>query len=321
MPPVPRNCSTPANANISLPQPSLELLSYFLTYPSSPLPFLVRTLLDRPDLASRVATLHLWVQDRRLIKVDGEPDLRQGHPHYDTFKRASAQLSRMEATFAELVNWSKELYQFQKLALHAILISLLHQFRELKIYAPAGLRTMFLWDDPHGRERSKKDMVDYSYLDVALRSSKVTALHVGFPYPIKQFPSASLAKVEFDILFLADRLDLLDGATVLNHVHTVCVTINIPLLRFPNLACVFRKLDARLRPQIFLRDAVPNLRTFSVNPTRGTMRITYCGNTFPAFKYLEDSLQDIETMPCTTSMGMLAYGTSCYKPWVLSKTN
>ncbi|KAF2822826.1 hypothetical protein CC86DRAFT_469462 [Ophiobolus disseminans] len=290
-------------AHISLPQPPLNDRHRFLPYPLTPLPFLVRTLFDRPELASCVTTLHLWLRDRRLVMQSEEPDLWQGNPHYQTFQRACSLLSSLHTSFEELVNWSTELYQYQEMALHAILISLLPRLKALKLYAPLGHNRMWTWHDPQGRERDVAEVANYSYLDVAIRNSTITSMHVGMPFPIRHFPATSLAKIEFDILFFGDCLDLFDspGLTVLPQVHTVSVVIHFPLLAHRNLTAIFKKMDPRTGLQVFLRDVVPNIQTFSIDSSCGTLPLYHRGWLLDHQRVedlkLDEDLQDLEMNP------------------------
>tara|TARA_R110002003_G_scaffold124_15_gene11322 strand:+ start:11652 stop:13286 length:1635 start_codon:yes stop_codon:yes gene_type:complete len=288
--------------HISLPHPEGAGTTGLFRYPWIALPYLVRTLLERPDLAARITSLDLWIRDRRLIADNDELDLSLRSPYYSMFKAACDRLSREQATFSERVNWSKELYQYQEAALHAFVITLLPQLRDLKLYAPVAQRKQFLWHGTGDRPQFPVVTPIYSYFDVALRNSSLTTLYVGVPFPIKSFPTASLQSMEIDMFFFGDRLDWLTSPTILPNVKSVTAMINLPLLNGNKYAVCFPDLDPRIGLQIFLRDMVPNIEKFAALPPRGTFphcpgHVDKRGLPLPEGISLFQDVQDMDVNP------------------------
>jgi hypothetical protein len=107
--------------HITWPQSTYTVQS---NYDRSPLVYLVRTLLDRPHLARRTKSLHVWVRDRRLIQYWHE----QNHPpenlYIETCQRAFSYVSKFGLSVADLLNWSVAMHEHQELALCAFSIAL-----------------------------------------------------------------------------------------------------------------------------------------------------------------------------------------------------
>ena len=257
--------------HIVLPQPPAGQVWGFFSYPSTSLPYLVRTLFDRPDLAARVKSLDIWLCDRRLVKDGAERDLTPRNPFFETprnpffemFRKACAHLCAVQATFVELVSWSNQLHQFEEVALHAILISMLPDLRDLKLYAPTAHPIVAEWY----MSQEKSPTPEHAYLDVALRNTSLESIYVGVPYPLKQFPASSLTVMEIDVLFFCDRPDWLESRIVLHKVHTVKVVMNLAFLADIR----YEEVDTQPGLNLFLRYIVPNIRNFSIDAPRGTL--------------------------------------------------
>ncbi|KAF1915933.1 hypothetical protein BDU57DRAFT_573395 [Ampelomyces quisqualis] len=284
--------------HITLPQ-STKIVQR--DYAKSPLVYLVGRLLDRPHLARRTKSLHVWVRDRRLVRHQHERNYPPENPHSETFQRALACLSKFGLSFKDLFNWSTAMYEHQELALHAFLIALLPKLRELKLCAPMA-RFYKLADlgDHEMRMETK-----YSYLDVALRNSSITSAYIGGPFPIEKLPSATLTTLEFDIVFFGDRVDFLKSPLILPNVHTVSLVVNLRVLRSHTFGIICTMLDPRIGLLLFLRKVTPNIKHFNVAGPNGFMPyvnkpdnlVDAWGTKLPSEVDIEQEPVDIELNP------------------------
>jgi len=273
-------------------------------YPRTALPNLVRTLMARPDLARRCVRLDTWMRDRRLIsKCNEQPE---ANPYHETFK--IARLHAMVVGFKTLGDkpllWLQELEKYQEAALHAVLISLLPNLKDLRMHGPLIHAAMFRYVDPAREERPLTEPIDPRYFDTVLKKSSLTSIHVGIPWPIKHFPRATLTTMEVDILFFADRIDLIECREMLPNVHTVAVIINFAIFVGRNLDAHTPRQKAYIGLQLFLRYIVPNVKHFSIEMPRGKLEYAQTmemynrqGEPLPAFINMNDDMQDIEETP------------------------
>jgi hypothetical protein len=273
-------------------------------YPPSHLPYLVRILLDRPDLAQHTISLDVWMRDRRLMKDIEHPDRSDAHPYYDIFLRAGSLLTIAKPSIDELTNWSAALYQYQEVALHAFLLTLLPHLQDLKLYAPLTNGPVFSWREYTGLGRDYGARADYSYLDVALRNKSIKSLYIGLPFSIKQYPSTTLTSLEIGIFFFIDRTDVVNKPMVLPNVQSLTVVINIPILSGRKLHRFARSMKPRKCLVFFLRYVIPNMVNFAIASPRGTLpfaqrtcRLDRFGTPRPASIHLSHDPQDIEAHP------------------------
>jgi hypothetical protein len=256
--------------HISLPQTPICTCC---AYPQSALPYLVRTLVERPDLARRVQTLDVWMRDRRLVKNVQEPLLCADNSYHECVIMAVHHLHNIKTTADEWINWGSELLQYQEVAMHAVLITLLPRLQDLKLYSPLAKLGLFTHKDAMGRERQMPENPDYSFLDVALRNSPIKSVYMGAPFPVTQFPSATLTTMEIDVVFFMDRSDWLQENTreVFPFVHSLSVVLNLPILRDSKLDEYITEVDVRVALSLFLRDMVPNMINFAITSPRGKL--------------------------------------------------
>ncbi|KAL5120987.1 hypothetical protein ACEQ8H_001175 [Pleosporales sp. CAS-2024a] len=300
-------------------------------YPRTDLPYLVRTLLERPDLARRCRRLDTWIRDRRLVK-DSTRYSDPLNPYAEAFRATwKHMLSTPGASPAELANWSLELAMNQETALQAVLITLLPSLEVLNLYAPVSHRQLFNPADLTGRCRPSDSVADYSYFDVALRNSSLTCVNVGVPWPIKHFPATTLTTMEIDYMFFSDRLDLVSNTHPLPSVRTLTITINFPCFNGRRLP--YTTLRPHIGLGLFLRNMVPNVAHFAIGMPRGTWEYTNAlvGNhdsfdtEYPRLIHLSEDLQDVERHPLDsvgdpTSWSGLVGAVSCVEKTLQSLT-
>lgn len=193
--------------DICLPEPSLAKVFGLFQYPVSSVPYLARTLMERPDLAAHTVSLKVWIGDRRLVARADEPDLYETNPYYSIFKAACAHLQNLTMTLDKRGLWLHELRKYQQLDITAVVISLLPRLKSLELMWPWSLRRLFSSVDARGRDRPFHEQPNYSCLDIALRHSSISSIYIASHAPIKTFPTASLTTLVADILFFADRTD------------------------------------------------------------------------------------------------------------------
>jgi hypothetical protein len=240
-------------------------------YPNSALPYLVHTLIERPDLARRIKSLEVWMRNRRLVRSIEEPYAFVGNPYFECFKMAFAHIHTIESSFGEKVNWGNELYQYQEVALYAVLITLLPRLQDLKLYAPVAKSRMFSSRDERDRERHVEATPNYSFLDVALRNSPITSMYLGMPFRTTPFSSGTLTTIEVDVTFFMDRIDweMADTLPTLPLVHSVSIVLNPTILRGVKLKIYCLEPDVRVSLHLFVRDMVISMTNFSITSPRG----------------------------------------------------
>jgi hypothetical protein len=275
-------------------------------YPTSALPYLVRTLIERPDLARRIQSLEVWVRDRRLVKNMQEPLGFVGNPYHECINMAWIHVAEI-GHYQETLNWRNELLRYQELALHAVLITLLPRLQDLKLYGPVAKLGIFAYYDPLGRERQFEDTPDYSFLDVALRNSPITSVYMGVPFRTTQFPGATLTDIEVDVTFFMDRNDwvVADSQPTLPLVRSVSIVLNLAILHGIKLQKYCLELDVQNGIALFLHDIVINMTKFAITSPRGQLpfcpieenRTDLWGFGLPLNVEFQDMVHDIEDNP------------------------
>lgn len=256
--------------DICLPQPSRSKTFGLFRYPVSPVPYLARTLMERPDLAARTVSLKIWITDRRLVATADEPDLFVSNPYHEIFKAACAHLQNLTMALDRRSAWLHELRKYQQLDITAVVISLLPRLQTLELMWPWSLRILFPALDGRGRDRPFRQEPNYSCLDIALCHSSISSLYIASHAPLKTFPTASLTTFIADMLFFGNRIDFYDIYAYLPNVRSMTVILNVPLLRRVPLDLVMRYSHPMAGLYIFLSRMVPKLESFAIEPPKGT---------------------------------------------------
>jgi hypothetical protein len=300
--------------HISLPQ---HVSNIYLPYARSALPNLVRTLITRPDLAWRTRTLDLWMQDRSLsLNPRYTPNLPIPNPYQEAFQMAAALIARRRRDFGDdIVHWANELRDYQEIAMHAVLILLLRNLRNLKLYAPLSKSTMFRFDHADPRNRPDTDAKNYLALDLALQESGIESVYLGIPFHIIGFPAMFLTTMEIDVLFLGDwdynwvEMGRGQFPIVFRNVKNLTIVLNPFIFSGVRLMPWFRLQHPRIALYHFVQNMVPNTENFCITAPRGSIQFDETksvkrdrwGDLFPANLVPSQQPIDLEYSPLTGS--------------------
>ncbi|XPS68988.1 hypothetical protein M3J07_001259 [Ascochyta lentis] len=277
---------------IHLPQLTVEDGNGFL---QSLVPLLARTLFDRPDLASYVNSLEIWVRNRRLVRSG---DLRyrlvpRDSPYLAAFFKAAAKVASSPITADQKSRWLYALSNSDELALQAALIATLPRLQRLTISG-----TFWCISSPDPRIRDDEEDYDRSFLDIAIRHSSLTKLRIAKYVPVNAFPVSSLTQLELDINFFTNRATWLGAPLRLPNVTKMSVIASHigPLANFVPLTV--RTLSPQQGLIVFMRESVPNVKSFTIQSQTGT--VPFHGTTYDSWDqeltpYVLDSPQDIES--------------------------